>query len=181
MGESESGKIDYAAVLADLLEQRANLDTMIAATRKMLGQAGADDPAPGGAPNPGGGGNTKPGDFLGLSIPNATKKLLESKRAKQSTQDIIDALEKGGLPRSTYQSVYGILLRREKQVGDIIRMRGDWALSAWYPNHVRAKISSPEKPEPKAPPKKKFKIKLKPKAPAAAKDPEPATDESPAA
>jgi hypothetical protein len=27
------------------------------------------------------------------------------------------------------------LRRREKQVGDIINMKGDWALAEWYPNH----------------------------------------------
>jgi len=66
-----------------------------------------------------------------LSIPDATKKLLEMTRAKQSTQDVMDALEKGGLPPSKYNTVYSILARRERQVGDIINMKGDWALKEW--------------------------------------------------
>lgn len=73
--------------------------------------------------------------FLKLSIPDATKKLLEMVRTKQSTQEVMDALEKGGLPPSKYNTVYSILSRREKQVGDIINMKGDWALAEWYPNH----------------------------------------------
>ncbi|MGH9722068.1 MAG: hypothetical protein ACRD8O_17815, partial [Bryobacteraceae bacterium] len=76
-----------------------------------------------------------PGDFLTMSIPDATKKHLESARQKQSTQAVMDALEKGGLPRAKYNTVYSILRRRERQVGDIINMQGDWALKEWYPNY----------------------------------------------
>lgn len=50
-------------------------------------------------------------------------------------QDIMKALEDGGLPSSKYTTVYSILRRREKQIGDIINMQGDWALAEWYPNH----------------------------------------------
>ena len=28
-----------------------------------------------------------------------------------------------------------ILARRQRQVGDIINMQGDWALKEWYPNY----------------------------------------------
>ena len=45
------------------------------------------------------------------------------------------ALEKGGLPPVKYNTLYAILRRREKQVGDIINMQGDWALKEWYPNY----------------------------------------------
>jgi hypothetical protein len=34
-------------------------------------------------------------------------------------------------------AVYSILARRQIQVGDIINMKGDWALAEWYPNHPR--------------------------------------------
>jgi hypothetical protein len=70
-----------------------------------------------------------------MSIPEATKKHLTTVRQKRSTQDIMQALEAGGLPASKYNTVYSILHRREKQVGDIINMQGDWALAQWYPNH----------------------------------------------
>jgi hypothetical protein len=47
------------------------------------------------------------------------------------------------LPPSKYNTVYSILSRREKQVGDIINMKGDWALAEWYPNHrPKAKAAS---------------------------------------
>jgi hypothetical protein len=53
------------------------------------------------------------------------------------------ALQAGGLPESKYSTVYAILRRREKQVGDIINMKGDWALQEWYPNY-RKKSSTSE-------------------------------------
>jgi hypothetical protein len=58
-----------------------------------------------------------------MSIPDATKKYLESVRQKQSTQEIIDALQTGGLPPSKYNTVYSILARRQSQVGDIINIK----------------------------------------------------------
>ena len=60
-------------------------------------------------------------------------------RKKVSTRDLISALEAGGLPKSTYQTIYGVLRRRAVQIGDIISMDGDWALAEWYPNHVKSK------------------------------------------
>ena len=56
-------------------------------------------------------------------------------REKQSTQAIMDALEKGGLPPSKYNTVYSTLRRRERISGDIINMKGDWALPEWYPSY----------------------------------------------
>lgn len=53
------------------------------------------------------------------------------------------AMQAGGLPESKYSTVYAILRRREKQVGDIINMKGDWALQEWYPNY-RKKSSTSE-------------------------------------
>jgi hypothetical protein len=92
-----------------------------------------------GGPSGGPGGGVKPGAFLRLSIPDAAKKHLESARQKVSTGELIKALVQGGLPESKYNTVYSILRRREKQVGDIINMQGDWALAEWYPNYRKGK------------------------------------------
>lgn len=124
-------QINYEAVLMDLKSKKAQVEAAIAAIEMIVGASGG---------NPGGGGgggsrNVGPSDYLGLSIPDAAKKRLSSVRQKQSTQDIMKALEAGGLPSSKYTTVYSILRRREKQVGDIINMQGDWALAEWYPNH----------------------------------------------
>ncbi len=37
--------------------------------------------------------------------------------------------------KTVYTTVYAILARRQKQVGDIVNMKGDWGLAEWYPNH----------------------------------------------
>jgi hypothetical protein len=126
--------VNYEAVLADLRAKKAQIETAIAAIEMISATTGG-----GGNPTGGGGGGggvtVGSGDYLGMSIPEAAKKHLASVRKKLSTQDIMHALEAGGLPASKYNTVYSILRRRERQVGDIINMQGDWALAQWYPNH----------------------------------------------
>jgi hypothetical protein len=124
--------------IADLEARKAKIDAAIATIRELQTQGGV------GAPGPMGPSGVRPGAFLKMSIPDATKKHLETVRQKQSTQEVIDALEKGGLPRGKYNTVYSILARRQKQVGDIINMQGDWALAEWYPNY-RAKAKGASK------------------------------------
>jgi hypothetical protein len=134
--------VDYEAVIADLEAKIAHLQTTLAGIRVIAGMGGLGiTPSPG---SPSGGGapvinGTKPAAdaFLGKSIPEAAKMYLTSQRRKLSTQELMDALEAGGLPGSKYNTVYAILSRRENKVGDIINMKGDWALAEWYPNYVK--------------------------------------------
>jgi hypothetical protein len=128
---TETGAVDWAAALAEVEAEIAKLQEHADFIRARIARGGGTVPTGG----PGGGGGIRPDSFLKMSIPDATKKYLETVRQKQSTQEIIDALERGGLPRSKYNTVYGILARRERQQGDIINMKGDWALQEWYPNH----------------------------------------------
>ena len=143
---SEGTDINYEAVLADLEGRKVQLETAIAAIRGILGQAGSMPP--GGTPTTPSGAPAHDA-FIGLSIPEATKKHLSTARRKQSTQEVMEALEAGGLPHSKYNTVYSTLRRREKQIGDIINMMGDWALAAWFPNYNHrkkaAKVESEEK------------------------------------
>ena len=125
--------------MAEIEARIAKLQATADGIREIMASSGAASPVGSG---PGGG--VKPGAFLKMSIPDATKKLLEAKRAKLSTQDVIDGLEQGGLPRGKYNTVYSILARRQKQVGDIINFKGDWALAEWYPNY-RAKAKGAAK------------------------------------
>lgn len=118
--------INYKAVLADLEEKKKQIESAIAGIKVIAAQGGS---------YPSAAGVLGPGVFLGMSIPDATKRLLEITRQKHSTQAIVDALEAGGLPKSKYTTVYTILQRRERQVGDVINMQGDWALASWYPNY----------------------------------------------
>jgi hypothetical protein len=132
--------INYEAVLADLEARKAQLEAAISGIRLMLGQSGA---SPGGGPSGGGGPTPAHDAFIGMSIPEAAKKHLTAVRKKLSTQELMTAMEAGGLPPSKYNTVYAILRRRENQVGDIINMKGDWALQEWYPNY-RKKASASE-------------------------------------
>ena len=121
--------VDWAAALAEIEAEIERLQATAGVIMERMGKAGL---AP---PGGGSGGGIRPDSFLKMSIPDATKKLLEIKRGKMDTQAIMDALEKGGLPPSKYNSVYSTLRRRQKQIGDIVSMKGDWGLAEWYPNY----------------------------------------------
>src|SRR5437016_2315187 len=65
--------------------------------------------------------------FYGMTLPDAARKLLAmSGRKPQTTNAIIEALEQGGLKRTSYASMYASLSRRENNVGDIVNVNGDW-------------------------------------------------------
>lgn len=131
--------INYDAVIADLEAKKAHLESTIAALRAIagLGNLGMN-PTPNG-PGSGASDNGKiaPDAFLGKSIPDAAKVHLANVRRKLSTQELMDAMEAGGLPGSKYSVVYSILRRRENQIGDIINIKGDWGLADWYPNRTK--------------------------------------------
>jgi hypothetical protein len=144
---AETGHLE--ATLAELETRRARIDAAIAEIRMMLGQPAGDSGAP------------ASDAFLGLSIPEATKKHLTAVRKALPTKAIMLALEAGGLRKSAYNTIYGVLRRREVVIGDIINVKGDWALAEWYPGHVRNKgknqKSTTDEPEPEAAPKDKDK------------------------
>jgi hypothetical protein len=133
--------INYEAVLADLEARRSQLDATIAGIKSLLGQSIS---GPGGPSGGGGYSGASPAHdaFIGMSMPEAAKKHLSAVRKKLSTQELMTALEAGGLPPSKYNTVYAILRRRENQVGDIINMKGDWGLAEWYPNYRRKAVTS---------------------------------------
>jgi hypothetical protein len=131
------------ATLAELEARRARLDAAIAEIRGMLMQplteSAESRPGPDAPSGPPSGGAPQPGAFLGMSIPEAAKKHLATVRKKLSTRALMTALEAGGILSPKYTTVYGVLRRRETQIGDIVNMQGDWALADWYPNHPRLK------------------------------------------
>jgi hypothetical protein len=135
--------INYDAVLADLENRKAQLEAAIAGIRLVMGQPGSAPSGPGGGGGGYSGGAPAHDAFIGMSIPDAAKKHLTAVRKKQSTQELMSALEAGGLPPSKYSTIYAVLSRRENKVGDIINMKGDWALQEWYPNY-RKKTSASE-------------------------------------
>src|SRR5271165_1181698 len=138
--------VNYEAVLFDLETRKANLEAAIAAVRLILGQTAPSGPSGGGGGYSGGA--PAHDAFIGMSIPEAAKKHLTAVRKKLSTQELMTAMEAGGLPPSKYSTIYAILSRRENKVGDIINMKGDWALQEWYPNHRKKSSTNDAEPLP---------------------------------
>lgn len=77
---SESA-VDWAAALAEIEAEIATLQATADVIRQRIARSGGLAPLPGSGP----GGGIRPDTFLKMSIPDATKKLLEMKREKQST------------------------------------------------------------------------------------------------
>jgi hypothetical protein len=133
----------YEAVLADLRAQRDRIDSTITLLEGLRSGAPATSsrPAGGGTGSPDEKGGNRPdlgpGAFLGLSIPEAAKKLLATKRQQMRTADIVAELERGGLVLTSadkVNTVGSVLLRRFQTTGDLVRVaRGLWGLQEWYP------------------------------------------------
>ncbi|SRR6266436_2846897 len=163
-----AGNIDYSAVLADLEARKAQVESAIAAVKNILASAGVMGTG-------GSGGvitldNIPTGAFLRLSIADATKKFLDMVKSKQSVPQIMQALERGGLPPAKYNTVYAVLRRRESQFGDIRRMGDEWGLTEWYPNNPNLRARNGEKASKKKS-KKKGSKKTAAKGPTAAENP----------
>lgn len=140
MSEESKGFDPYAAVIADLKAKRDKIDDLIRTLESLGGvvptgeisqpslisAASVAYTAPGG-----------PGAFLGMSIPEATKKLLGSRKQALGNAEIVAALKAGGMAmesRDPINTIGSILGRRFDQVGDIVRVsRGTWGLAEWYP------------------------------------------------
>lgn len=131
--------IDYEAVIADIEAKIAHLQATLAGIKALAGMNGLGVAPTPGSPSGGGSGRIAPDAFFGKSIPEAAAIHLSNVRQKLSTQQLMDALEAGGLPKSKYNTVYAILRRRESQVGDIVNMQGEWGLASWFPNHTKNK------------------------------------------
>lgn len=136
MSDESTGFDPYDAVLADLRAKRDQIDKAIAAIESLRS----------GAPIPGGGATPAavtapadgPGAYLGMTIPEAAKKLLASRRQPLRNPDIATALIAGGLAMSSAEpanTIGSVLTRRFNDVGDIVKVgRGTWGLKEWYPN-----------------------------------------------
>jgi HB1, ASXL, restriction endonuclease HTH domain len=133
----ESEGIDhYAVVLADLRARRTQIDQAIQAIESIrgLGSGGGAPPPAAAHPQP----QNEAGAYLGMTIAEATRKLLASKKRAMGTSDILAALTAGGLALTSadpINTVSAVLGRRFDKTGDIVRVeRGTWGLREWYPN-----------------------------------------------
>ena len=137
-----TSNINYNAVLADLEARKAQIESAIAAVKNIVASSGGGhDGSSEGVISPE---NIPVGAFLRLSIADATKKFLDMVKTKQSIPQIVQALERGGLPRPKNNTVYSVLRRRESGIGDIIRVGDEWALGEWYPNNPNLRKRTPE-------------------------------------
>lgn len=124
----------YVVVLTDLKAQRAKIDAAISAIESLRGGTGS--PMPSKAENvstP----HSGAGAFLGMTIPDAAKKLLAQERRAMANPEIWDKLKAGGLHLNSadpVNTIGSVISRRFDKVGDIVRVgRGTWGLAEWYP------------------------------------------------
>lgn len=125
--------VDYTAVLADLKAKRSLLDQAILAMEAVVNSGATALPSatPNG-PTPGSR-EVKPDTFFGQSILDGGKKYLTMAGEVQTTEQIVDALNRGGLPCKA-ESVAAIFQRAVKARDPDLRRvgRGRWGLAGWY-------------------------------------------------
>ena len=85
-----------------------------------------------------------------MSLPDAVKSYLSMVKRKQSTKQLMAALERGGYPtrsKNFYTTVFGVLNRHAKTQGEITKVGGDWALAERYrglPNERKRTVRAAE-------------------------------------
>lgn len=137
-------KIDYKAVLADLIAQRDKINKAIAGIQAMTGieldslkttdnsaqpsfaEISANDiPA-----------DAIPGDaFFKMTTVDAARKYLEIKKSPQTAKEISNALTIGGIITQSsnfINNVNAILKRAEHKTGAFVRVKRKWGLGDWY-------------------------------------------------
>lgn len=146
MSDQPQGIDPYDAVLADLKAKRDQIDHAILVLEGLRGgvslpglvqpQTGPDADVDG------------PGAFLGMTIPDAAKKLLNARKRALGNADIVAAFKAGGLEMRSVDplnTIGSVLTRRFNTVGDIVRVgRGVWGLAEWYPNRNFRKKGAPK-------------------------------------
>lgn len=138
--------VDYTAILGDLEAKKAALEHTIASFRQAmalgaLGQMTATDGTVSSLSVPSmSGGEVPAGAFLSKSIPDATRLYLEIVKKKQTTQEIADALRKGGMESTSKDfvgTVYAGLTRaRRSPNSGIVKVGKHWGLTSWWPKGV---------------------------------------------
>jgi hypothetical protein len=141
---------DYAKILTELLEERANLDRMIAWVQAKLAiEERGVGPIPGTVTMPSVAQGTavlrfprlRQDAFFKMSVPEAIRAFLNIMKRPQTARDITDALQAGGLShkaKDLYQTVFPTL-QRMKSNGEVGKLaNGEWGLSEWYTTGRRA-------------------------------------------
>ena|SRR3990167_3677256 len=149
---------EYDAVIADLenqmLELQNTVDTLKRLREKGSSAGEAVTPAPRRTPvlraTPEGEPEFPSDFFMKMSLPDAVKSYLSMVKRKQSTKQLMAALERGGYPtrsKNFYTTVFGVLNRHAKTQGEITKVGGDWALAERYrglPNERKRTVRAAE-------------------------------------
>jgi HB1, ASXL, restriction endonuclease HTH domain len=139
----------YSIVLADLKAKRDQIDQAIQAIESVRNGSAVSAP---GTPTP----RTPDvslgdGAFHGLSIAEATKKLLAVRKKNLTNTEILAELKAGGMVLGSadpLNTVGAVLTRRFKETGDIVKVgRGIWGLKEWHPGRNWKKEKDPAKGE----------------------------------
>jgi hypothetical protein len=144
--------MDYTAFLADLEAKKAALEHTIASFRQAmavgaLGQMTGDGTVPSMSSSSMTGGEVPAGAFLGKSITEATRLYLEIVKKKQTTREVADALQKGGM-ESTSKGDFanivhaGLTRARKSPNSGIVKVGKHWGLASWYPKGIISSVSA---------------------------------------
>jgi hypothetical protein len=141
------GQHDYRQLLADLEQERENIERMIVWVKGRMQQADSVQAIE--SPNSKGRNpinpirytSLAPDTFFRMSVPDAIKKYLNIAKRPKTAKDITAALDSGGLThqaKNLYATVYPTLLRMEGN-NDVARVgKGEWGLTEWYPRGTKA-------------------------------------------
>jgi len=143
---------DYEQVLADLEQERENIERMIVWVKGRMQQSDSvqtvESTAKPTSTSPMRFMRLAPDTFFRMTVPQAIKTFLNIVKRPKSAKDITAALDAGGLThqaKNLYATVYPTLLRMESN-GEVVRVtKGEWGLAEWYPGGRKA--SQEEKTE----------------------------------
>ncbi|WP_038380668.1 winged helix-turn-helix domain-containing protein [Bradyrhizobium elkanii] len=157
MSDESKGIDPYETVLADLYAKRDQIAQAIAAIESLrggiMGSPGGGVAATGsaGTIKPNNGSLDHPGALLGMSIVDAAKALLASKRTPLKNPELAAMFKAGGLHMNSKEpanTIGSVLTRRMAEVGDVVRVgRGTWGLKEWYPNRSFKVKDDEKKPQ----------------------------------
>lgn len=136
----------YEIVLADLRARREQLDQAITAL-EAIRPGTLSTPAQSAQNSAQVDAVDSPGAFLGMTIVEAAKAVLQSRRQTMRNPELVLVFRAGGLVLNSndpVNTIGAVLTRRFNDVGDIVKVdRGTWGLKEWYPNRSFKR----EKPE----------------------------------
>jgi len=130
-------EIDYSAVLVDMKIKRDSLNAAIENMERWLGVSAAGEENTRTVHSGRSATELQSDSFFGLSIPEAVEKYLKIVKNKRTTNDIVEALERGGIVHNSknFRNTVSTALYREdaKPNGNIAKIgEGEWGLVSWY-------------------------------------------------